>query len=256
MLYQPPVGGGADDPYVTGVPGVTPGSIPPGGAIEQPQREILSVIAAAGLTPDSDDMTQLAQAIQSGKLISSENTGTADAIVAAFTPAITELTDGLELEIRCPVSNTATTPTFTPNDGVIAAAAIVNDYGLSLQASDIPLRAVLKYDATLAKWLLLNPSTGVYALGFGQSWQALVASRAIGTTYYNTTARPIVVHVRATINTNGNAVVLTIGGVLLFGSTVQSTYASSVSGIVPPGGSYVVPAIVGGGTINEWQELR
>lgn len=40
------------------------GAIPPGKAIEFPQREILAVIQAAGLTPSGNDLTQLLQAIQ------------------------------------------------------------------------------------------------------------------------------------------------------------------------------------------------
>lgn len=64
MIYIQPVGGGASDPYVTGVPGVTPGSIPPGEAIEHPQREIINVIVAAGLTPSGADLTQLLEAIK------------------------------------------------------------------------------------------------------------------------------------------------------------------------------------------------
>jgi len=39
------------------------GAIPPGKAIEQPMREILSVINAGGLTPSEEDTTQLLQAI-------------------------------------------------------------------------------------------------------------------------------------------------------------------------------------------------
>ena len=66
MLYQPPVGGGASDPYVTGVPGSTPGSIPPGESIEHPQREIINVIVAAGLTPSAADLTQLLAALNAG----------------------------------------------------------------------------------------------------------------------------------------------------------------------------------------------
>ncbi|WP_026601698.1 glycine-rich domain-containing protein [Methylomonas sp. 11b] len=64
MIYNQPVGATGGAPYVTGVPGVTPGSIPPGPAIEQPQREIINVITAAGLTPSGGDMTQLLQAIR------------------------------------------------------------------------------------------------------------------------------------------------------------------------------------------------
>lgn len=39
------------------------GSIIPAGAIENPQREIVNAITAAGLTPSESDNTQLVQAI-------------------------------------------------------------------------------------------------------------------------------------------------------------------------------------------------
>jgi len=66
MEYQQPVGGAPGDPYVDGVVGVSAGSIPPAAAIEHPQREIVSVIEAAGLTPAGGDLTQLLQALTSG----------------------------------------------------------------------------------------------------------------------------------------------------------------------------------------------
>lgn len=66
MEYIPPVGGGADDPYVDAdIPGGIPGSLVPAAAIEDPQREIVAIIEAAGLVPDGGDLTQLLQAIQS-----------------------------------------------------------------------------------------------------------------------------------------------------------------------------------------------
>lgn len=40
-----------------------PGSTVPGASIEAPQREIVAVIMAAGLTPNENDMTQLLQAL-------------------------------------------------------------------------------------------------------------------------------------------------------------------------------------------------
>jgi len=79
MIYNQPVGGTSNDPYVTGVPGVTPGSIPPAAAIEHPQREILAVIEGAGLTPSAADLTQLRQAIQS--MIAAGVVGPTDYIV-------------------------------------------------------------------------------------------------------------------------------------------------------------------------------
>ena len=65
MIYNQPVGGSSNDPYVTGNPATgTPGSIPSGAAIEQPQREIVHAIITAGLSPSATDLTQLAQAIE------------------------------------------------------------------------------------------------------------------------------------------------------------------------------------------------
>ncbi len=72
MKYAPPIGQeaqGEDAHYVDGNPelGIL-GSPVPAAAIEQGQRELLHVIKQAGLTPSSEDLTQLFQAI--GKLIS------------------------------------------------------------------------------------------------------------------------------------------------------------------------------------------
>ena len=51
-------------PFVNPDPATnTPGSMVPAAAIEHPQREIVNVIAAAGLEPDAADLTQLGQAI-------------------------------------------------------------------------------------------------------------------------------------------------------------------------------------------------
>lgn len=72
MKYAPPIGQeaqGEDAHYVDGNPelGIL-GSPVPAAAIEQGQRELLHVIKQAGLTPSSEDLTQLFRAI--GKLIS------------------------------------------------------------------------------------------------------------------------------------------------------------------------------------------
>ena len=74
MKYAPPIGQeaqGEEAHYVDGNPelGIL-GSPVPAAAIEQGQRELLHVIKQAGLTPSSEDLTQLFQAI--GKLISNK----------------------------------------------------------------------------------------------------------------------------------------------------------------------------------------
>ena len=73
MKYVPPLG--ATDPnasYQDGNPEAgTLGSIVPAAAIERPQREILNVLTAAGLTPSDTDLTQLLAAIR--KIIGTQN---------------------------------------------------------------------------------------------------------------------------------------------------------------------------------------
>lgn len=65
MKYRQPYGvSDPDAPYVDrSTPGATSGSRPPGKAIEHTQREIVNAILSAGLTPDGNDVTQLAKAI-------------------------------------------------------------------------------------------------------------------------------------------------------------------------------------------------
>ena len=90
--------------------------------------------------------------------------------------------------------------------------------------------------------------------GFGQTWQSVTGSRTSGTTYYNTTGKPIVVSVWA----DGGAgnVYATVGGVLcaLQGVNASNIYGIGLSVVVPTGMSYVV-TFSGVNKIN-WVELR
>lgn len=84
--------------------------------------------------------------------------GTADAITAAFSPTITTLVDGMELNVRATAANATTTPTFSPNG--LTARTIVKQGGQALAIGDI--RAInhelkLKYRAAATVWELLNP---------------------------------------------------------------------------------------------------
>lgn len=75
MKYNPPFGSAdPNSPYIDrDTPGAIAGSRVPAKAIEHPQREIMAVIAAGGLTPSPGDLTQLLQAIQ--QLISAATGG-------------------------------------------------------------------------------------------------------------------------------------------------------------------------------------
>ena len=98
---------------------------------------------------------------------------------------------------------------------------------------------------------------GMNTLGYGQSWQSFTvgSTRVLGTTYYNTTGRPIVVSFSGTAGTSTNCQ-LTISGLLVAqsgGDTTNGASNASISGIVPPGASY---SIASTRTTNVWFELR
>lgn len=100
--------------------------------------------------------------------------------------------------------------------------------------------------------LTLPATTGNLAtegVGQGQTWTDVKASRALGTTYTNTTGRPIFVSVNCALSTS--TVVLRIDGVdRMFNFATSATVG--VCGIVPNGSTYSVL----NGTLNSWMELR
>lgn len=99
-----------------------------------------------------------------GETVSTATGGTADAITATFAPAPRYPSNGVTLSVRAASANATTTPTFTPNSGVIAAATIVKGNNLPLAVGDIAgagHRLELAWDSTLSKWVLLNPANGV-----------------------------------------------------------------------------------------------
>lgn len=95
----------------------------------------------------------------------------------------------------------------------------------------------------------------------GQTWQNVTASRAVATTYYNTTNRPITVMVGVVNSSTQNAAIIpVVNGITLptnggNNGNAGATYGSATF-IVPPAGSYSVTSISGAGTLNKWTELR
>jgi len=95
-------------------------------------------------------------------------------------------------------------------------------------------------------------------IGVNQTWTDVKASRALGTTYTNSTGKPIMVSVAIT-DTSANYIhYMYVGSVL-----VSQTYMGSninaatfpMSTIVPDGATYSV-STGSGGTITVWSELR
>lgn len=138
-------------------------------------------------------------------------------------------------------------------------------YSASTVAANSPFRLVGYInitEATAGTWAtapsLVQGQGGqalstLQSLGYGQTWQT--PARALATSYYNTTSRPIMISVSAT-STSGSNLVISING---------STAAASANGvgntittvaIVPPSGSYVANVSAGTPTLEFWTELR
>lgn len=94
------------------------------------------------------------------------------------------------------------------------------------------------------------------SLGYGQTWQDVTGSRALGTTYYNTTGKPISIHVVSVGGTSPDYLVATVAGITLLGTTGSSGQTNSVTVLIPPGNSYSVASAGGGSTLSSWRELR
>lgn len=102
----------------------------------------------------------------------------------------------------------------------------------------------------------LTGAVTVASIGVGQTWQDLTASRAVNTTYTNSTGKPIMVQVSQWTYDNGAHGIFYVNGVQindLFsigGDGANTLQCHSV--IVPNGSTYRVE----GSTIVLWTELR
>jgi hypothetical protein len=100
-------------------------------------------------------------------------------------------------------------------------------------------------------------ATAASSIGVGQTWQDVFASRAIGTTYTNSTGKPITVAITATCSAGLTVQGLTIDGVIVYAASVNVVGAASGFALnVPNGATYVT--VTNGGTLTlvTWHELR
>jgi len=106
-----------------------------------------------------------------------------------------------------------------------------------------------------------NPTIATAGFGAGQTWQNVAASRALSTTYTNSTGRAIFVSVAVVWGNATGTITLTIDGIVVqkFWSNPDSSDMSlSVSAVVPAGSTYSVvqTSNVAAGVIEYWAELR
>ena len=185
--------------------------------------EIENVITTAGLTPSSS-LTQLLAGLDI--LYPRANTlGTAS------------------------IKNTGTTSGTIPLIGTQSATTTLA--GLTALADNTTTQT-----GTSATTAVTPASLKASSFGLGQTWQDVTGSRAITTTYTNSTGRPIEVSILVSLGNTGTLTNLTIGGVVACSTTAPGggTYLYNLIGIVPNGATYSVSG--GSPTLSRWSELR
>ncbi len=92
--------------------------------------------------------------------------------------------------------------------------------------------------------------------GVGQTLQDVTASRSVGTTYTNSTGKPIVVYVSTTGTTTSSGIVGRINGFDAAYSTRDGSTGSLVLNMVVPAGATYLVQNIGNITGTIWRELR
>lgn len=93
--------------------------------------------------------------------------------------------------------------------------------------------------------------------GVGQTWQNLIGSRAIGTTYTNTSGKAKMVNATATMSSGTASLIMTVGGEQITGAPSLNVVSqvAAILVLIPVGATYVLSASPGTATLGIWKEL-
>jgi hypothetical protein len=160
-------------------------------------------------------------------------------------------------------SPTISSPTFTtPALGTPSSGTLTNCTFPTLNQNTSGTAAGLS--ATLA---IASGGTGqttaalagsaLGAIGVGQTTQDVTGSRAGGTTYTNSTGRPIMVYISAVNNaaTTTTSQSVVVDGIQILNGGTQSNRRMAYTFIVPSGSTYRFD-LGGGDSVSNWAELR
>lgn len=176
-------------------------------------------------------------------LVAVDNAGTVEL-------AIVNLAGGNNLDETTLINTTA----------ISAAATASNVFYSTTARTGVPFRVVGYVESTQATagtWATApstiqgaggNAIAAMSSIGYGQTWQSV--TRNSGTTYYNTTGKPIMISVYYT----GTAAsgLLTIGGVVIANASNQGTgQIIGYSAVIPPGASYGLSGVAGTQNVTE-----
>lgn len=173
---------------------------------------------------------------------------------------VVNLAGGNQLDETNLISPTTISAAATANNVIYSATAVAaNSQYRVVGFVDITEATAGTWtsDATLKQGAGGISTLGWNSMGYGQTWQNVVGSRSLGTTYYNTTGRPITVIVGGFNSSSSNSIQPVVGGVTLpMSQNATAGFRSVTQFIVPPSQSYVVNNIAASATLDSWVELR
>jgi trimeric autotransporter adhesin len=144
--------------------------------------------------------------------------------------------------------------TYNPSNFSVASAT---------NASNVPWTGVSGRPTNVSTFTndsgYLTTATESRSIGVGQTWSS--QSRALATTYTNSTGRPIVALVTfQTVAVNNSYVSFSLNGTIVSYIGVNSAATPSIlmpfTIVIPSGATYRTDRVVGSPTINSWYELR
>lgn len=168
-------------------------------------------------------------------------------------PLVSSVRDGTQVQFANAAAVAGATATLALSgtnkivglDGADATSYVLNPY-----MDEVTLVA----SSALDKWVIVTNSS----IGVAQKWLDVTASRVKGTTYTNTSGRPIMVRYNFTGGGQGASMLFNCNGIQF--SSGQSYAASALtpggSYIVPPGATYSVSDNTLTNVIARWDELR
>jgi hypothetical protein len=203
-------------------------------------------VAADGQTPITGDLQM------SSNRITSLGTPTSaqDAVTKAYVDAGVAALGTMAIQNANNVAITG----GAINGATIGASTANTITGTTVTASTQfsgPATGLTGTAASLTAGLSTNSTN---AIGYSQTWQNLTSSRASGTTYTNSTGKPIQISI--VINATGTGQ----GTIVINGVTAVSSIIAAASStpqytfIIPNSNTYVLTLT--SGSINTWLELR
>lgn len=181
-------------------------------------------------------------------LLAIDNAGTVEL-------AAVNVSGGVNLDETGLISTTAIT------SGASSASVIYS----TTARTNVPYRIVGFVDftqATAGTWVTApsriqgagGQSVAMNAIGMGQTWKNVAASRAVSTNYVNTTGRPIMVSCSLSSSSANSHISLTVNGVNVSDAQIYANGATgALSAIVPPGGVYSAQGTAA--AVYTWAEL-